>query len=105
MSKIVVPSGLGSTGRVPTVHEYVRAFLTQFRAKHREVTHFTPGLKRNWRTRVKHTGERVLYAPDGTPIRVQDHPYSGAQVEHGEHVHAAVRAPLVTRQGEHRNEY
>lgn len=85
------------TGRTPTVHDYVASFLRQMRAPLRERTTFTPA----GRTVIHSNGERVLYAPDGTPIRVVEIPgpngSGGNQIEHGDHLHAHVRPETITR--------
>lgn len=72
---------------VPTLDDYVAAFLTQMRAPLRRSTTFTPA----GRTVMRHSGERVLYGPKGQPIRVVENPDGGTQIEHGDHLHAVVR--------------
>ena len=77
----------------PTVHEYVRAFLTSMRAQPKErIVSTVAGT-----TRVRSRGERILYAPDGvTKIRVIEEPDGGTHIEHGDHLHAVAR-PKVHR--------
>jgi hypothetical protein len=48
---------------------------------------------------IRRPGERILYGPGGAPIRVIQLPAGGTQVEHGDHLHAHVRAPTVTATG------
>lgn len=94
MSELVVPSTRpGRTGRTPTIHEYVNSFLTKMRAPLREATTFTPA----GRTTLHRPGERIIFAPTGEPIRVIELPEGGNQVEHGDHLHAHVRAKCVSR--------
>lgn len=93
MGKLAIPGELRlRSGRTPTVHQYVAAFLTQMRAETRKTTVFGPA----GRAVVQRPGERVLLAPDGTPIRVVELPEGGNQVEHGDHLHAHVRPRVVT---------
>jgi hypothetical protein len=76
----------------PTLDQYVSAFLTAMRAETRKSTVFTQA----GRTVVQKSGERVLYGPQGQPIRVVEDPEGGTQVEHGDHLHAVVRPGVVT---------
>lgn len=73
---------------VPTIDEYVRAFLTSMRAPLKEQTVSTSA----GTTRIRKPGERILYGPKGQPIRVIELPEGGNIVEHGDQQHAHVRA-------------
>lgn len=88
-----------SSGRAPTVHDYVRAFLTQMRAPVKESKTFTVA----GAVTIRKPGERILLAPDGTKLRVIENPGPGSsggnQVEHGDHLHAHVRPVCATNQG------
>lgn len=83
---------MAARAAVPSVDEYVAAALTALRARPREQTTFTAA----GRQTIRSNGERVLYAPDGTPLRVVEDPLGGTQVEHGDHLHAVVRPRTVT---------
>lgn len=97
MTGLIVPSSRVGTGtRTPTIHEYVNAFLRRMRAPLRESTTFTPA----GRTTLHRPGERVIFAPSGEPIRIVELPEGGNQIEHGDHLHAHVRAKCVTMRGE-----
>ena len=41
--------------------------------------------------RVHSTGQRTIYSPRGEPILVVEFPEGGNQIEHGDHLHAAIR--------------
>lgn len=72
---------------------WVEARLLKMRAPLRERTVFTPA----GRTVLHSNGERRLVGPDGEPIKVVQDPFGGVQVEHGEHLHAVIRPPTVTK--------
>ncbi len=84
--------------KVPTVDEYVGAFLTFMQAPLKSKTVFG----QSGRFVQKLPGELVLYAPDGTPIRVAQDTENGSQIEHGEHLHAVVRPRAATTKGNSR---
>ena len=42
--------------------------------------------------RVHSQGQRVIYSPRGETILVVEMPEGGNQIEHGDHLHAAIRA-------------
>lgn len=68
--------------------------LRTLRARRREATTFTPA----GRTVIHKQGERIIYAPNGDPIRVLEmEDGNGNQVEHGDHLHAHIRPTTVTR--------
>ena len=83
------------TNRVPTLDEYVQAFLTSFRAQPKEKTMFTSA----GRSVQRSDGERVIYGPKGQPIRVLEDPLSGTQIEHGDHLHAVIRPQTIYARG------
>ena len=95
---IIVPSGIGSSGRKPTLVEYVESYVTKMRAPLKERTVFS----RAGRTVIHDPGERIIYGPKGQKIRVLDTQH-GTNVEHGnehgrgvEHNHVHVRPECVT---------
>ena len=91
--QILVPRiGANINGRRPTTEDYVRSMLTTMRANLKERTVFTP----SGRTTIHDRGERVILAPNGDKIRVVELPEGGNQVEHGDHLHAHIRAKPVT---------
>lgn len=79
----------------PDVEAYVQKYLATFRAPPKKVTHFGPA----GRITVRGNGERVLYAPDGTPLRVIENPEGGTHVEQGDSVHVVIRPGTVSRTG------
>ena len=96
---IVASSRPGTGGRTPTVHEFVKAYIRRMRAPLKQATMFTVA----GRQTLHRDGERVLFAPDGTPLRVIERHGPGGggnQIEHGDHLHAHVRAPCVAMRGE-----
>lgn len=78
--------------RVPTVDEYVAAFLQMMEAPTKQKTVFAGGLKQ----RVRSAGEKTIFAPDGTPLKIVSDPSGVTHVEHGDHQHAHVRPRPVT---------
>ena len=74
---------------VPTLDEYVQAHLTAMRAPLKRATVFGPSGR--WVQRK--TGERIVLAPDGTPIRVVSFIDGGSAVEHGDDTRHAVARP------------
>lgn len=92
MSKIVTPKQDATiNGRTPTVDEYVQSYLTKMRAPLKARTMFGQA----GRAVIHSNGEGIIYAPDGTPIRVVENPEGGNQIEHGDHLHAVVRPRVV----------
>jgi hypothetical protein len=75
----------------PDVDEYVRQHLGTFRAPTHKATHY--GLA--GRVHTVKPGERIIYAPDGTPIRIIEDQNGGTQVEHGDHLHAVIRPQTI----------
>ena len=75
---------------VPTLDDYVQQHLTQMRAPLKRATVFGPSGR--WVQRK--TGERIVRAPDGTPIRVVQFIDGGSAVEHGNDTRHAVVRPL-----------
>lgn len=73
--------------------EFVEANLLTLRVQPKERTVFGPA----GRCVVRSNGERTIYGPNGEPIKVVEDPLGGVQVEHGEHLHAVVRPPTVTK--------
>lgn len=90
---IVTPRpGARRDGRVPTADEYVADYLTTMRAPLKQRTTFTQAGRS-----VQHSpGELVIYAPDGSAIRIVELPEGGNQIEHGDRLHAVVRPNVVT---------
>jgi len=41
--------------------------------------------------RVRSAGQRVIYSPRGEAILIVELPEGGNQIEHGDHLHAAIR--------------
>lgn len=79
---------------VPTLDEYVNAYLGAMRAPLRAKTVFGPV----GRSTAYESGERILFGPKGEKIRVIEHPGGSTQVEIGEQLHAVVRPqPVRTR--------
>ena len=80
------------------VDEFVRRNLTQLRAPLKRSTVFGPAGR--WVRR--RTGERIILAPNGTPIRVVQYTDNGTAVEHGDdHRHAVVRpVPHIVKLGD-----
>lgn len=79
---------------VPTLDEYVNAYLGAMRAPLRAKTTFGPAGK----STTYAPGERVLYGPKGEKIRVIEHPGGSTQVEVGDQLHGIVRPqPVRTR--------
>lgn len=76
----------------PTVDEYVQAFLTVMRAPLKERTQFGPA----GRTVIRSKGERIIYGPNGQPIRVIEDELHATQIEHGDHQHVVVRPAVVS---------
>jgi hypothetical protein len=76
--------------KIPTLDDYVQQHLTQMRAPLKRATVFGP--KGRWVQRK--TGERIMLAPDGTPIRVVQFIDGGSAVEHGNDTRHAVARPL-----------
>ena len=76
----------------PSLDDYVQAFLTSMRAPLKRRTMFGPAGRQVLRSK----GERVIYGPNGQPIRVVENPEGGNQIEHGDHLHAVVRPQTVT---------
>ena len=64
---------------IPTLDDYVQAHLTAMQAPLRRATVFGPAGR--WVQR--RTGERIMLAPDGTPVRVVSFIDGGSAVEHG----------------------
>lgn len=99
LARLLVPKvNVTTTGRRPTLVEYVETYLNGMRAPLKEKTIFSPA----GRGVIHQPGERILLGPKGQKIRVYDTP-SGTQVEHGnergrgvEHLHAHVRPRVVT---------
>ncbi len=77
---------------LPKLGDYVQAFLTAMRAPLKEKTVFTSSGK----SVIRSNGEKILYGPNGEPIRVIEDPEGGTQIEHGDHLHAVVR-PQIAR--------
>lgn len=75
----------------PSLDEYVNAFLTAMRAETRKRTVFTPA----GRQVVRSNGERVIYGPNGAPIRVVENPEGGTQIETDDRLHAVARPRVV----------
>jgi len=86
-----------SRDKVPTVDEYVQAFLTAMRAPLKQKFMSTVA----GRVTLRRDGERVIYGPNGAPIRVvekvnhADGSSGGNQIEHGDRLHAVIRPPTV----------
>jgi len=76
--------------QIPTLDDYVQQHLTQMRAPLKRATVFGPSGR--WVQRK--TGERIVLAPDGTPIRVVQFIDGGSAVEHGNDTRYAVARPL-----------
>lgn len=78
--------------RVPTVDEYVGAFLTAFRAPLKESTMFTTAGRS-----VQHRdGERLIYGPNGAVIgRVREDVMHGTHIEQNDRLHAVARPPSI----------
>lgn len=72
---------------------FVEARLLKMRALPKEKTMFGPA----GRQVLHSTGERMIYAPNGHPIKITEDPLGGVQVEHDDHLHAVVRPPTVTK--------
>jgi len=81
--------------RTPSLDDYVQAWLTKMRAPLKRRTQFGPA----GRAVIRSTGERIIYGPNGQPIRVIEHPEGGNQIEHGDHLHAVVRPRTLTARG------
>lgn len=75
----------------PTVDQYVAAYLTAMRAPLKQRTQFGPA----GRAVIHSDGEKVIYGPDGTPIRIIEDTLHGTHVEHGDHLHAVVRPGVM----------
>ena len=74
--------------QIPTVDEYVRRHLLDMQAPLKRATVYGPAGR--WVRRK--TGERIVLAPNGTPIRVVSYVDGGSAVEHGnDHRHAVAR--------------
>lgn len=71
------------------VDAFVAANLTRLRAPLKRATVFGPAGR--WVRR--RTGERIIYAPNGTPIRVVQYIDGGTAVEHGSDHRSAVARP------------
>ena len=102
-SAIIVPKGIGTSGRAPSTTEYVESFIRQMRAPLRERTVFTQA----GRGVVRSAGERTIYDSKGRPIRVIELPEGGNIIQHGndkgrgvEHQHVNVRPRTATRTGQ-----
>ena len=68
----------------------------ELRAALRESTVFTVA----GRVHVRKPGERTILGPTGEAIRIVEVPEGGNQIEHGDHLHAAIRpeaAAVVAR--------
>lgn len=79
----------------PTTDEYVKAFLLAMRAPTKKRTTFG----QVGRFEIGLSGERVLRAPDGTPIRIVETPDGSTQIEHGDSLHAVVRPTIINVRG------
>jgi len=79
----------------PDVDAYVQEYLQSFRTDPRQATQFGFG----GRVRILRPGERVLYAPDGTPFRVIENPDGGTQIEQDDRLHAVIRPSTVRSTG------
>jgi hypothetical protein len=79
------------TGLRPDVDRYVQEYLTSFRAPVKKGTQFGFG----GRVRTRKPGERLLYAPDGTPFRVIENPDGGTQIEQNDCLHAVARPGVL----------
>jgi len=71
----------------PSVDQYVQAFLTAMRAPLKERTQFSSA----GRQVIRSKGERIIYGPNGHPIRVVDDELHGTHIEHDDRVHVVVR--------------
>jgi hypothetical protein len=71
--------------------EFLERYITRLRAPTRKVTRFGPG----GRARGERSGEKVIYGPDGSPLRIVEHPGGGVQVEEGDRKHAVIRPPAA----------
>jgi hypothetical protein len=95
VSQIIIPrtGARVNGGRLPRTEDYVNSFIRAMRAETRKATVFTSA----GRAVVQRNGERIIYAPNAEKIRVVELPEGGNQVEHGDHLHAHVRADCVSR--------
>ena len=80
------------TRQMPTAEDFIQAALKSLRAPLKEKYVSTQA----GHTRHKTSGERILYAPNGEPLRVIEDPYGGTQIEHGNSLHAVVRPKTAT---------
>ena len=75
------------------VDEFVRRNLTTLTAPLKRSTVFGPAGR--WTRR--RTGERIIYGPHGTPLRVVQYVDGGTAVEHGSDHRSAVARPEPLR--------
>lgn len=83
---------------MPTVDDYVNAYLLHMRAKPRE--RFVSTVAGT--ATVRSDGERVIYGPNGEPIRVLERAperdgSTGNQIETDGRLHAVVRPAALSR--------
>lgn len=77
---------------MPTTDEFVQTFLKAFRAPPKERTMFTSSGRSVQRSR----GERIIYGPNGEPIRVLEDPNRATQIEQkDDKLHAVIRPGTV----------
>lgn len=75
----------------PSTDEYVEAFLTALRAPLKQRTTFTPA----GRAVIRSSGEKLIFGPDGKPIKVVEDENGGTQIETDDRLHAVVRPATV----------
>jgi len=81
LEAVQIERGRAFTGRSQDLRD------DELRAPLKETIISTPG-----RTmRVHSEGRRVIYSPRGEAILVVEMPEGGNQIEHGDHLHAAIR--------------
>lgn len=77
---------------IPSVDDFVQAYLEHLRAPHKKKYVSTSA----GHIRIDQGGERTILGPDGSPIRIVEHPTSSTQIEANDSLHAVVRPTAVS---------